>query len=152
MIIDLGAGAPKQWKTDASHVVDIKERGHRRGVKFVKHDLQAFPYPFEDETAEKIYADNVFEHLNVTLFDFLSECKRILTQGGVLVFKTPNVYFIKKRVEFLLFKKYPSYHPDHVSALKPSFVHHVMTLMGFEVCGNKSDSFAHMTIFTGRKR
>lgn len=69
----------------------------------VVHNLLHFPYPFEDNSADKIAAVDVLEHLpNFTKDDkpmviaFIEECHRILKPGGELYIQTPGY-----RAEFL---------------------------------------------------
>jgi SAM-dependent methyltransferase len=47
----------------------------------VVHDLNEFPYPFEDESFDTIYLDHVLEHLE-DWWGVLRECGRILKPGG----------------------------------------------------------------------
>lgn len=56
MILDLGCGMTKR---DGAVGVDVLPFP---GVDVV-HDLDVLPYPFEDDVAERIYLDNVLEHL-----------------------------------------------------------------------------------------
>ena len=49
----------------------------------VVHDLDVYPWPFGDNTAERIEAIDVLEHLNDTVA-FIDECWRILRADGVL--------------------------------------------------------------------
>jgi SAM-dependent methyltransferase len=58
-------------------------------VKADRHfDLDAFPYPFEDDTAEEIFMDNVLEHL-ADVPAVMGELHRILRPGGRLRIKVP---------------------------------------------------------------
>ena len=50
------------------------------GVDIV-HDLEKFPYPFEDNSVDFILMDNVMEHL-VDTVGVMKECYRILKPGG----------------------------------------------------------------------
>jgi cyclopropane fatty-acyl-phospholipid synthase-like methyltransferase len=70
----------------------------------VIHDLDSFPWPWEDGEAERIRAFDVFEHVWHPL-DFMRECWRVLGDGGVLDLHT--VHF-----------QSPNYHrdPDHKRA------------------------------------
>lgn len=59
------------------------------------HDLNVFPYPFEDNSAEEIHAYEVVEHLGQqgdfkSFFAFWSEIWRILKPGGVFLGTSPN--------------------------------------------------------------
>lgn len=55
----------------------------------VVHDLNTFPYPFENEAFEKIEAFHVLEHLDKP-FNVMKELHRILKPGGVLHVKVPH--------------------------------------------------------------
>jgi len=62
---------------------------HRPEIDVV-HDLNELPWPWDDESASKIEAKNVFEHLDIDLVKVLDECWRILEPGGTLYIKVPN--------------------------------------------------------------
>jgi SAM-dependent methyltransferase len=49
----------------------------------VVHDLDVYPWPFDDDTAERIEAIDLLEHLGDTVA-FMDECWRILRADGVL--------------------------------------------------------------------
>jgi SAM-dependent methyltransferase len=55
----------------------------------VIHDLNKYPYPFEDESADEIKAIDVIEHLDDPM-KFVKECHRILRHGGKLFMTTPH--------------------------------------------------------------
>jgi len=55
----------------------------------VIHDLDVFPWPFENETASQILASHVFEHVTRPI-DFVLECWRVLVPGGVLTVVCPH--------------------------------------------------------------
>ena len=55
----------------------------------VEHDLNEYPWPWGDETADAIYAKDVLEHLN-NLVKSLEECWRILLMGGQLHLSMPH--------------------------------------------------------------
>ena len=54
-------------------------------------DLNNFPYPFKDKSAEYILLDNVLEHLENTV-KTVFECHRILNDDGVLEIKVPYMF------------------------------------------------------------
>ena len=51
------------------------------------------PLPYQSETFDLIFSDNVFEHIQ-NLLQLIKECHRILKKGGHLIVKTP--YFKSK--------------------------------------------------------
>lgn len=55
----------------------------------VMHDLNDLPWPWEDNSFDKIAAIAVLEHLDIDLVASLNECHRILRPGGILVIKLP---------------------------------------------------------------
>lgn len=57
------------------------------GVDIV-HDLESFPYPFEDNAFEEIVAINVLEHLPDTL-KALEELWRICRHGAKVIIRVP---------------------------------------------------------------
>lgn len=55
----------------------------------IVHDLNKFPYPFEDNSFDLIEADHVLEHLD-RVFNVMKEVHRILKSGGKLKIKVPH--------------------------------------------------------------
>ena len=149
MIIDLGCG--QRVKEDSTHIVDMV-RTKADGKKYICHDLNKNPYPFKSDSADKIYADNVFEHLEIGLEAFLKECSRILKQDGTLVFKMPNFWFIVKRIRFLLGWSLPGYHPQHRQFFRPSHIYWAMVEYGFDPKGSCSNLFSKEISLVARKR
>jgi predicted SAM-dependent methyltransferase len=82
-ILNLGAGN-KPIKGAVNH-----DRVQHRPEIDVAHDLNVLPWPFEDNSFDKIAALAVFEHLDIDLVHSLDECWRILRPGGQLVLKLP---------------------------------------------------------------
>jgi SAM-dependent methyltransferase len=79
MKLNLGCGAdirPGYVNVDGNYAVTDKTPP---GV--VLHDLNQFPWPFPDNTADEILMWHVFEHLPDT-FKVMREIKRILKKGG----------------------------------------------------------------------
>ena len=65
----------------------------------LKHDLHD-PLPFEDESVEKLHAQDVLEHLKIDKIpSVLDEIYRVLTQGGVFRLSVPDYRspLLKKR-------------------------------------------------------
>ena len=55
----------------------------------VVHDLDDLPWPWADNSFDRIDARSVFEHLELTLLETLDECWRILRPDGALVLVYP---------------------------------------------------------------
>ena len=58
-----------------------------KGIEVV-HNLNEFPWPFEDASFDIIVALDVFEHL-IDFSKTMNECSRILTVKGILVIQGP---------------------------------------------------------------
>lgn len=60
--------------------------------EFIRHDLHETPWSWAgDNEFTHLLVDNVFEHIAPpSRPDFLSECRRILEDGGTLVMKLPT--------------------------------------------------------------
>lgn len=58
----------------------------------VVHDLDSFPYPFEDNTFEEIKAIDVLEHID-HFAKSIDELWRILKPGGVLYIRGPHALY-----------------------------------------------------------
>ena len=65
--------------------VDVRESDYTD----IKHDLNCFPYPFENRTFHDLVAGEVIEHLH-NPYLFLKECYRILRCDGRMILTTPN--------------------------------------------------------------
>ena len=55
----------------------------------VRHDLNVIPWPFKDNSVDKILAAHVFEHLE-NWWGAFEECVRILKPYGLLDFRVPH--------------------------------------------------------------
>ena len=83
LILDLGCGKNKQ--KDAFGV---------EGVDLV-WDLNNFPYPWENNSVNRIYCHQVIEHFNCEIyFNILREIHRILKPGGIFSLRVPHAYCI----------------------------------------------------------
>ncbi|MCK4669639.1 MAG: class I SAM-dependent methyltransferase [Nanoarchaeota archaeon] len=97
-----------------THGIDISKNAvksaNNRGVKAKVHNLEkAIPYP--DGSFDLVLASEVIEHLYDTDF-FISELKRVLRKGGILILTTPNLVSLTNRVR-ILFGKYPNFVPEY---------------------------------------
>lgn len=73
-ILDLGCGKKKR---PGAIGVDYSDRHHADVV----HDLNVFPYPFESDSFDQIYLDNVLEHLDKPM-RVMEEVHRICKPGA----------------------------------------------------------------------
>ena len=73
-ILDLGCGKKKRPGTIG---VDYSDR-HKADIIL---DLNVFPYPFENESIDQVYLDNVLEHLNQPM-RVMEEVHRICKTGA----------------------------------------------------------------------
>lgn len=86
MKISLGCGTeienPKEWiNVDLLPVTS----------DVLVHDLNKYPWPFDNESAEYIKAKDLIEHLMPgTIIAFINECYRILKPNGTLWIQTPS--------------------------------------------------------------
>ena len=73
-VLDLGCGKKKR---PGAIGVDYSDR-HNADVI---HDLNVFPYPFEGDSIDQVYLDNVLEHLN-KLMRVMEGVHRLTKLGG----------------------------------------------------------------------
>ena len=57
-------------------------------VKYI--DLNCLPLPFDDNSIDFIFMEDVFEHLDVNRFDFMREIYRILKPNGKVKIIVPS--------------------------------------------------------------
>jgi SAM-dependent methyltransferase len=62
---------------------------HREEID-IAWDLNDLPWPWEDESFDRVHANAVLEHLRLNLVESLNECWRILRPGGTLYVKLPH--------------------------------------------------------------
>lgn len=80
--LDLACGKDKH---DPSFIgVDVVKL---EGVDVV-HDLNSFPWPWEDSSVDEIFCKNYIEHIP-DLISFMNECGRILKQGSKMILVAP---------------------------------------------------------------
>lgn len=84
--LNLGAGNdvqdPKKW-------INHDLRKFRKEIE-VTWDLNKLPWPWENNSMERINAKAVFEHIDIDLLKAVDECWRILKPKGILYLKLPN--------------------------------------------------------------
>lgn len=81
-ILDLACGGTKTPGTVGIDQLELP------GVDIV-HNLNQTPYPFEDDTFDKVVCINGMEHFEKPL-DVMAELHRICKRGGVIYIATPH--------------------------------------------------------------
>ncbi|MCS7150916.1 MAG: class I SAM-dependent methyltransferase [Endomicrobia bacterium] len=82
-VLDLGAGPWKHY----SYAISLD--WNPKSNPDIIWDLNKFPYPFEDNEFDIVYACHILEHLDNPI-KVLEEIWRILKPNGKLVLKTPH--------------------------------------------------------------
>jgi SAM-dependent methyltransferase len=80
-LLDLGCGTRKR---PGAVGLDINDRTDAD----VLHDLNTFPYPFDDESFDEILLDNTLEHLD-NVVRVVEEVHRICRPGGLVTIVVP---------------------------------------------------------------
>ena len=83
--LNLGAGR-RPIKGAVNH--DIRLDPQRSWIT-VAHNLSQLPWPWEDNSFDRIVARAVLEHLDIDLIASVNECWRILRPKGILYLKLP---------------------------------------------------------------
>lgn len=79
--LDLACGQRKQ---EGFTGIDFKKLD---GVDVV-HDLESYPWPFEDESVDEVYCSHFIEHVN-DLIPFMNELHRVMKPGAEAKFIAP---------------------------------------------------------------
>lgn len=93
--VDLGCGQTKREGFTGLDIADVE------GVDIV-HDLETFPWPFEDNSVDELHSSHYVEHTRMHLPDgrdglvaFMDEAHRILKPGGT--FQIFHPYAMSRR-------------------------------------------------------
>ncbi len=110
LILDLGCGNKKREGT-----VGVDYNTRLDGD--VNHDLNIFPYPFEENSVDKIYIDNCIEHLDSPMH-VMEEIHRILKKDGevkviVPYFRSPSAFHDPTHKTFYTTESFSYYDPNH---------------------------------------
>lgn len=86
-----------------------------KGVDIV-HDIETYPYPFEDSTFDNIHCSMVLEHVR-NLPDVLNEMMRISKNGWVLeiivpYFSSPNLWGDMTHYRWFNTNTFSGFHPN----------------------------------------
>jgi predicted SAM-dependent methyltransferase len=118
-ILDLGCGKKKR---PGSIGVDYSDR-HNADVI---HDLNIFPYPFESNSIDQIYLDNVLEHLDKPM-KVMEEVHRICKPGAfvkiiVPYFRSVWAFIDPTHQHFFTVDSFAYYDPDHIICQRYDYV------------------------------
>lgn len=109
-ILDLGCGKKKR---DGAIGVDYSDQ-HNADII---HDLNVFPYPFESDSIDQVYLDNVLEHLDKPI-RVMEEVHRITKEGGIVkvivpYFRSVWAYIDPTHKTFYTVDSFAYYDPRH---------------------------------------
>lgn len=125
--INLGSGPDRRpgWVN-----VDVDDV-HRPDVTW---DLNRTPYPFEDGSAEHIYAAQLLEHLTLHCIDFFQETYRVLGADGVLEIVLPNMFSLRNRLLYLAgrIETSPEWNPYHMKIVHPHYLLRLARHIGYD--------------------
>lgn len=118
-ILDLGCGKKKR---PGAIGVDYSDR-HRADII---HDLNIFLYPFESDSVDEVYLDNVLEHLDEPM-RVMEEVHRILRPGGMVkvivpYFRSMWAFIDPTHKTFFTVDSFAYYDPDHIICQKYDYV------------------------------
>jgi SAM-dependent methyltransferase len=110
-ILDLGCGNKKRAGAIG---VDYTKRYNADVI----HDLNFYPYPFESNSIDMVYLDNVLEHLNNPM-QVMNEVYRILRPNGdvkimVPYFRSPWAFIDPTHKTFYTVDSFCYYDPRHI--------------------------------------
>ena len=112
-VLDLGCGNRK--RPDAVGI-----DSNPRTAADVVHDLNCFPYPFEDATFDEIYADNVIEHLAEPV-RVMEELHRISRPGALVkvivpYFRSKWAFIDPTHRHYFTMDSFTYFDPDHMNS------------------------------------
>lgn len=80
----------------------FEQRCAKHDIAFERHDITAPPLPFDGMRFDIIVFTEVFEHLLANPVRVFAKLKSMLSDDGYLVFGTPNLASLQKRILLLL--------------------------------------------------
>jgi len=110
-VLDLGCGKKKR---PGSIGVDFSDRHHADVI----HDLNVFPYPFESDSIDQVYLDNILEHLDNPM-QVMEEVHRICRTGGsvkviVPYFRSVWAFIDPTHKHFFTVDSFAYFDPRHI--------------------------------------
>jgi len=142
--IDFGCGASKKPGFVGVDILKLD------GVDIV-HDLICFPYPFEDNSVDETWLDNVLEHL-ANPMKVVEELWRISKNGTKLTiaipyFRSYNAFIDPTHVNFFGVNWLSYFDPRHIFQQKMQYSHAEIRVDKFvfdrEWTDNKSNDLFH---------
>jgi len=131
-------------------------------------DLNKLEWNFKSNSIDEIYSKFNAEHLNLSLWQYLNECHRILKVNGVLNLIMPNSFNYRKRIRFMTGKSITGVETsiNHTMLTKPTYAEHLLHTLGFRIKFNNTtklwakigfenqfrDFFANSINLSARKR
>ena len=118
-ILDLGCGKKKR---QGAIGVDYSDR-HDADII---HDLNVFPYPFDDDSIDQVYLDNVLEHLDDPMA-VMAEVHRISKKGArikviVPYFRSVWAFIDPTHRHFFTVDSFAFYDPEHLICQRYDYV------------------------------
>jgi len=131
-VLDLGcrSGALSRHFLDGNEVVGLDvdrvalAKAAELGIEPVVANVEE-PLPFEDESFDAVVAGELLEHLRFP-DAVVSEARRVLRPGGVIVGSVPNAFRLQSRLRFLR-GLLPEDDPTHLHMFSPSAVRELLT-------------------------
>jgi SAM-dependent methyltransferase len=73
----------------------------QESIQLKQCDISRDPIPFDDETFDVVIMTEVLEHLVARHERVLGEIRRVMKNGGKLIFSVPNAATLNNRIRFL---------------------------------------------------
>jgi SAM-dependent methyltransferase len=126
-VLDLGcrSGALTRHFLDGNEVVGLDvdraalAKAEALGIQPVQANVEE-PLPFEDASFDAVVAGELLEHLQFP-DALVTEIRRVLRPGGVIVGSVPNAYRVQGRLRFVLGRA-PEDDPTHLHMFSPDDV------------------------------
>jgi SAM-dependent methyltransferase len=126
-VLDLGcrSGALTRHFLDGNEVVGLDvdraalAKAEALGIQPVQANVEE-PLPFEDASFDAVVAGELLEHLQFP-DALVTEIRRVLRPGGVIVGSVPNAYRVQGRLRFVLGRA-PEDDPTHLHMFSPADV------------------------------
>ena len=131
-ILDLGCGG-RGRRTDATHFMDknpLYVKGKPNGKAW---DMNNLPLPYPDGYFEKVYCEDVLEHLDIGIEESLLEIRRILGFCGILELSVPNCMWWYHRICYLLGYIPQEFFLAHRKHFTRRYVYNALDNCGFKI-------------------